>query len=116
MFRRFWRSSRWPTAAPPWSELATRASARDGGRENPGRLGPADPTDRGAATSNLIAAAGAKPAPCEEVHMSSVISDARQRVQPGMRRQSLTVGAVTTAVTVAGVLYAVLKSPGADSS
>jgi hypothetical protein len=48
--------------------------------------------------------------------MSSVVSDARQQVQSGVRRQSLTVGAVTTAVTVAGVLYAVLKNPGADSS
>ena len=36
--------------------------------------------------------------------------------QSGLRRRSLIVGAATTAVTIAGVLYAVLKGPSTDSS
>jgi hypothetical protein len=41
---------------------------------------------------------------------TAVSSPASRTTQPGVRRRSLTVGAATIAVTVAGVLFAVLKS------
>jgi hypothetical protein len=43
--------------------------------------------------------------------MNAVMS---RPAQPGLRRRSLIVGAATTAVTIAGVLYAVLKGSGTD--
>src|SRR5277367_6526620 len=47
---------------------------------------------------------------------TAVSRPAPRATQPGARRRSLTVGAATTAVTVAGVLFAVLKSNDAHSS
>jgi hypothetical protein len=48
--------------------------------------------------------------------MNAVATQERQQGQAGRLRRSLIVGAATTAVTIAGVLFAVLKAPGADSS
>jgi hypothetical protein len=47
---------------------------------------------------------------------TAVPSPTSGATQPGARRRSLTIGAATTAVVVAGVLFAVLKSSNADSS
>jgi hypothetical protein len=47
---------------------------------------------------------------------TAVSSPASRTTQPGVRRRSLTVGAATIAVTVAGVLFAVLKSNNAHDN
>ncbi len=47
---------------------------------------------------------------------TTVSRPASRATQLGIRRRSLTVGAAATAVTVAGVLFAVLKSNNAHSS
>jgi hypothetical protein len=48
--------------------------------------------------------------------MNAVASQSSRAGQSGLRRRSVIVGAATTAITIAGVLYAVLKSSSADSS
>jgi hypothetical protein len=54
----------------------------------------------------------------QEVSMNAIASEpgTSSPSMSGLRRRSLAVGALATAVTVAAVLFAVLKSPHPDSS